>query len=196
MLLIQLRLAIYPLPIFKRHRLGWNKCCLITACTDIDYLGQRSYTSVQAIPFFIDCFEMRGTYVLLIEVNKSSNIQVGKRRNYKLEAGYYAYVGSALSNLDKRIERHLNTHKKLFWHIDYLLQFALVKEAIYVETNEKVECLVAQNLSKKLVSKLGFGCGDCNCSSHLFFNHDFNTLREAVLNSFNTINLIPSESVP
>lgn len=139
---------------------------------------------------------MRGIYVLLIEIGKSSDIQVGKRRNYHFEEGYYAYVGSALGNLEKRAARHLDTHKKLYWHIDYLLNMAIVREVIYAETNQKKECLIAQALSKKLASKSGFGCSDCNCSSHLFFCFDFDTLRETVLNSFNLLNLTPSEIAP
>lgn len=136
---------------------------------------------------------MRGIYVLLIEIGKSSNIQVGKRSSYHFEEGYYAYVGSALGNLEKRIARHLDRQKKLYWHIDYLLNLAIVRKVIYVETNQNKECLIAQTLSKKLASKSGFGCSDCSCSSHLFFSHDINTLRKIVLNSFNLLSLDPFE---
>lgn len=100
---------------------------------------------------------MRGIYVLLIEIGKSSDIQVGKQRNYHFEEGYYAYVGSALGSLEKRVARHLDTQKKLYWHIDYLLNMAIIREVIYAETNQKKECLIAQALSKKLASKSGFG---------------------------------------
>jgi Uri superfamily endonuclease len=136
---------------------------------------------------------MRGIYVLLIEIGESGDIQIGKRRKYHFEEGYYAYVGSALGNLDRRVARHLATQKRLFWHIDYLLNVAIAREVICAETNEKKECLVAQALSAKLASKAGFGCSDCNCSSHLFFGTDFDTLREAVLNSFSLLNLVTSE---
>ena len=139
---------------------------------------------------------MRGIYVLLIEIGKSSDIQVGKRRSYHFEEGYYAYVGSALGSLEKRVARHLNTQKKLHWHIDYLLNTAIVREVIYAETNQKEECLIARALSKRLVSKSDFGCSDCNCWSHLFYCHNFNMLRETVLNSFNLLSLAPSEFAP
>ncbi len=136
---------------------------------------------------------MRGIYVLLIEIGKSSDIQIGKRRNYHFEEGNYAYVGSALESLEKRVRRHLSAQKRIYWHIDYLLNMAMVREVIYAETNQKKECLIAQMLSEKLASKSGFGCSDCNCSSHLFFCHDFNTLRETVLNRFISSSLTPSE---
>jgi Uri superfamily endonuclease len=139
---------------------------------------------------------LKGIYVLLIEIGKSNDIQVGKRRNYHFDDGYYAYVGSALGSLEKRVARHLDTQKKLYWHIDYLLNMAVVREIIYAETNQKNECLIAQALSEKLASKSGFGCSDCNCSSHLFFCHDFDTLREIVLNSFYLLNLTPSKISP
>jgi Uri superfamily endonuclease len=139
---------------------------------------------------------MRGIYVLLIEVGKPCDIQVGKRRNYHFDEGYYAYVGSALGSLEKRVARHLDTRKKLYWHIDYLLNMAVVRGVIYAETNQKKECLMAQALSKTLVSKSGFGCSDCNCPSHLFSHRNLVRLRETVLNSFNLLNLIPSEIVP
>lgn len=139
---------------------------------------------------------MRGIYVLLIKIGRPCDIRVGKRRNYHFEKGYYAYVGSALGSLEKRVARHLDTRKKLYWHIDYLLTVAVVREVIYAETNQKKECLIAQLLSKTLVSKSGFGCSDCNCSSHLFSCHDLVTLRETVLNNFNLLNLIPSGISP
>jgi Uri superfamily endonuclease len=139
---------------------------------------------------------MRGIYVLLIEIGKSSDIQVGKRRNYHFEEGYYAYVGSALGSLEKRVARHLGTRKKIYWHIDYLLNMATVREVIYAETDQKKECIIAQALSEKLASKSGFGCSDCSCSSHLFFCHDFDTLRETVLNTLNLLGLAPSEMAP
>jgi Uri superfamily endonuclease len=139
---------------------------------------------------------MRGTYVLLIEIGKLGDIRVGKRRSYHFEAGYYAYVGSALSNLENRVARHLDTQKKLHWHIDYLLTMATVREVIYAETSQKKECFIAQALSQELASKSGFGCSDCSCPSHLFFCHDFDILRQTVFKSFNLLNLNPLEMAP
>ena len=64
---------------------------------------------------------MLGTYVLLIELATAATIQVGRLGMLAFAKGYYAYVGSALGGLEQRIDRHLRTEKKLFWHIDYLL---------------------------------------------------------------------------
>ena len=136
---------------------------------------------------------MKGLYVLLVEIDKLYNIQVGRRWNCLFEEGYYAYVGSALGNLEKRVARHLSAQKKLHWHIDYLLNWSTVREVIYSETSQKKECLIAQALSEKLASKSGFGCSDCHCSSHLFFCRNYDKLRRQVLDSFNLLNLTPSD---
>ncbi|MDZ4245940.1 MAG: DUF123 domain-containing protein, partial [Dehalococcoidia bacterium] len=68
---------------------------------------------------------MAGIYIVLAELTKPLDLQVRSGRIFYLEQGFYAYVGSALSGLDKRIGRHLKTRKKLFWHIDYLLDRAV-----------------------------------------------------------------------
>jgi Uri superfamily endonuclease len=78
----------------------------------------------------------------------------------------------------------VSRRKKLHWHIDYLLNVAMVRAVIYAETSQKKECLVAQVLSQKLASQPNFGCSDCNCLSHLFFCQDFKDLDETVLDSF------------
>ena len=103
---------------------------------------------------------MKGTYTLLIELNKPVDIPIGKLGNYHFEAGYYAYIGSALNNLEKRVERHSNAEKKLHWHTDYLLNHAKVQQVIYGETDKKLECSIAKELIKTLEPIPGFGCSD------------------------------------
>jgi Uri superfamily endonuclease len=145
-------------------------------------LDYRSVTMHQSIS---------GIYVVIAELPKATDIQIGRRRKDHFEAGFYGYVGSALSGLEKRLARHLGNRKRLHWHIDYLLNVAMVRAVIYAETSQKKECMVAQALSRKLASQPNFGCSDCNCSSHLFFCQDFKDLDEAVLDSFKLLNLNP-----
>jgi Uri superfamily endonuclease len=111
---------------------------------------------------------MKGSYVLIINLENDKNIQVGKLGKIFFKKGYYAYVGSALNNLDKRIERHLRKQKKFHWHIDYLLAHSVIIDVYYKETNKKDECEKA-NIFTKLLSIEGFGCSDCKCKSHLFY---------------------------
>jgi len=120
----------------------------------------------------------KGTYVLLIELPKSMNIQVGKLGRIKFPAGFYAYVGSALNGLEARIARHLRTEKKPYWHIDYLLAHAMVKKIFYIEGSEKKECDIAKNLAAHFNSIKGFGSSDCDCESHLFYSADKRKLKE------------------
>ena len=138
---------------------------------------------------------MTGIYIILAELGEARDVQVGRWRKDHFDKGFYGYVGSALGGLDKRVARHLDTRKKLYWHIDYLLNLATVRAVVYAETSEKKECLIALALSRKLASKPDFGCSDCSCPSHLFFCQDFEILRNTVLDSFKLLNLKPSEVV-
>lgn len=121
---------------------------------------------------------MKGAYVLIINLNKDSTIQIGKLGRVKFEKGLYAYVGSALNNLEKRIKRHLKLVKRkrgnVRWHIDYLLvdpNVDIVK-TIHIESDRKIECKISQSLEKIAMKTIsGFGSSDCNkgCKGHLHF---------------------------
>jgi len=132
---------------------------------------------------------MTGIYVILIELDRAKEILVGKKGQIYFQKGFYGYVGSALSGLERRLSRHLTSTKKLHWHIDYLLTFAEIRSIICAETIERKECLAAQMLSQKLPSVAGFGCSDCNCSSHLFFCQNLKALELSVLDVFNRLGL-------
>ena len=112
---------------------------------------------------------MKGSYVLLIKITNDQNIKIGKLGRIFFKKGFYAYVGSAMNSLDARIARHLRPEKKLHWHIDYLLKTAEINKIFYKETNEKIECYIANKFSGKLENIQGFGCSDCKCTSHLFY---------------------------
>ncbi len=111
---------------------------------------------------------MKGTYCLLINVKKDSKIKIGKLGRLNFKKGYYVYVGSALSSLDKRIERHLSNNKKKHWHIDYLLmnKNSEIKKIFYKKA--KKECEFANQIKKFGIGIKNFGGSDCKCGSHLF----------------------------
>ena len=113
---------------------------------------------------------MKGTYCLLIKIEKPSNIKVGKLGLIKFGKGNYVYVGSALNNLEKRINRHLKPRKKKFWHIDYLLENknVKIKDVFYKKSAKKEECKIAREIAKHSEPIKNFGSSDCNCESHLF----------------------------
>jgi len=136
---------------------------------------------------------MIGTYVLIIENHAETEIEIGKKGSIKFKRGCYAYVGSALSGLERRIGRHLRAigeAKKVHWHIDYFLASPTVeiKEVVVAETDVRKECEIAVKMDMHLDSIPHFGCTDCSCPSHLFFSTSLTELKEHVYNSFQSIN--------
>jgi Uri superfamily endonuclease len=131
---------------------------------------------------------LKGIYVLIIRVCKDISVNTGALGRRALAKGFYAYVGSAQTNLEKRVKRHLRREKHLFWHIDYLLNSdqAEILEVLYKETGKTQECGVANALREKGKPIAGFGCSDCRCRSHLFRISDYKFL----LNSMKPLNLL------
>ena len=112
---------------------------------------------------------MKGSYLLLLELPEDKPITIGKHGPITFPHGFYIYVGSALNGINQRIQRHLRTRKKKHWHIDYLLEHATVVEIFYKENKKREECTIAQCFHNSCTSIPGFGCSDCTCSSHLFY---------------------------
>ena len=115
-----------------------------------------------------------GVYSLLIELKKDQKMEIGKLGKFYFPKGFYIYTGSAMNNLEKRIERHLRKNKKKFWHIDFFLanDFAKVISILKVKTKKKIECKLNKTILSKLNGKIlvnKFGSSDCNCKSHLIY---------------------------
>jgi len=134
---------------------------------------------------------MKGVYTLLIELDVATEIKTIGRK-FTLKTGFYAYVGSALNNLEARIARHLSHDKKRHWHIDYFLEHAQVKTVISAQTEMKVECQIARRFTG-IENVPGFGCGDCNCPSHLFYSKNKNSLRDKTVAAYTHLGLDQSE---
>ena len=134
---------------------------------------------------------MKGIYILLIELDRPEVIRIGNTRNIELQEGFYGYVGSALSGLERRLGRHLSSRKRLHWHIDHLLTTARVRKIICAETSKRKECTSAQMLSQRLPGIAGFGCSDCKCRSHLFYCQNLYTLDTTVFDALNNLGLNP-----
>jgi Uri superfamily endonuclease len=130
-----------------------------------------------------------GVYCLIINLKEKSCIQIGKKGKILFEEGCYVYVGSALNSLPARIMRHLRQEKKLHWHIDYLLKNAdsEIVDVIFTLTTQRLECQVADELSKQGIGVKKFGCSDCNCHSHLFYFNECSEADEACQNTFSVL---------
>lgn len=112
---------------------------------------------------------MKGSYVLITFLHKNKKIKINKKIiNFK--KGYYCYVGSALPNLEKRIERHLSKKKKKHWHIDYFLEYGKIIDVLKIKSNKKIECEISKRVEKISVGSIkGFGSSDCGCESHFYY---------------------------
>lgn len=112
----------------------------------------------------------KGCYIFILRLEENRVIRVGSFGERPFQAGWYAYVGSALGGLKGRLSRHLRQEKKLRWHIDYLLQAAPVQDIIIVETPERVECSLAAIVGELFPVIPKFGSSDCRCGGHLFYS--------------------------
>ena len=123
---------------------------------------------------------MKGIYVLIVQVSNDVTVHVGALGELIFEEGLYSYVGSAQSNLEERVRRHLGNEKRKFWHIDYLLANpeAKVLRVFYKEADKIEECAVARVIGERGRGVVGFGASDCNCRSHLFRIKDFGFLKK------------------
>ena len=107
------------------------------------------------------------TYQLDIVLVVPTRLSIGQLGVFDFPAGHYIYTGSARSNIESRIARHLRHEKKLKWHIDYLLcspHASIGKVTRYAESECKINL---QTMGVILVK--GFGSSDCHadCGSHL-----------------------------
>jgi len=125
-----------------------------------------------------------GIYQLFFHLCRPLRINVGRLGCFTFPPGVYAYTGSAKRNLEARLRRHASPHKKLRWHIDYLLaeadadrinsplaESAIVNIALYA-WECGAECRWNQWLQRHaggrpIIDK--FGASDCRsaCRSHL-----------------------------
>lgn len=131
---------------------------------------------------------MKGCYCLIIELDETSEIEIGKKLGkIRFRKGYYVYVGSAMNSLESRIRRHLSHAKKLHWHIDYFLKSGEITEIVYNQSARKIECELSQCLASKSVGIEDFGCSDCTCESHLYYFESKKEAIESVKESYDSI---------
>jgi sugar fermentation stimulation protein A len=115
---------------------------------------------------------MRGTYCLVSRLESDEKIAIG-RKEHGFSRGYYVYVGSAMNNLEKRIERHRSGRKKLRWHIDYFLQRAKITGVETIISDRRLECELSRAVKRLADGEpmKGFGSSDCRsgCATHLYY---------------------------
>jgi len=104
---------------------------------------------------------------------------VGSLGSLKFNSGLYAYIGSAQNSLEKRVIRHLRRDKRIFWHIDYLLnsERAEILEIFCKNAPKERECETAKAIMGFGEPVIGFGSSDCGCRSHLVKLGDYEGLK-------------------
>ena len=113
--------------------------------------------------------EDRGSYLLILKLHEDQHLPIGTSRRALFKKGFYIYVGSAMTNLTARMERHRHIRKKHHWHIDWLRDRAEFQSVLAIRASVRLECDIAGALSGiSDWSIRGFGCTDCSCGSHLF----------------------------
>jgi len=113
----------------------------------------------------------RGSYLLVLQLERQKLIEVGRLGKFMFQKGYYIYVGSAMSNLRARVKRHRQKRKKMHWHIDYLTHVTDGFLSILIRSSQRQECEIARSLSSIMKSGFShFGSSDCKCLTHLFWS--------------------------
>lgn len=121
-----------------------------------------------------------GVYLMVMHLDRELDLEIGSKGMMHFRPGYYIYVGSAKTNLAKRIERHKRKRKQMHWHLDYFRGHCDMIAGLPIRTSGRlsmqgpddevsVECALAdaiRNVTEWDVPK--FGSSDCDCKSHLF----------------------------
>ncbi|MDR3276332.1 MAG: DNA/RNA nuclease SfsA [Treponema sp.] len=112
-----------------------------------------------------------GNYLLVLELPKAQQVEVGALGSIGFKQGWYVYTGSARKNLARRLARHLRKlRKQKHWHIDYLTPFTGRMKALPIMSYRNLECELARELAALGGAPVaGFGCSDCGCFSHLYY---------------------------
>lgn len=123
-----------------------------------------------------------GSYRIFLLLKKQIRLKVGALGSHTFLPGIYVYTGSAMNNLEKRVERHKSRSKVKHWHIDYLTtnrHFKIIKIETFPST-EHEECdknadMLA--LPNAEIPVPHFGSSDCSrCPAHLVYFKTMPTL--------------------
>ncbi len=115
-----------------------------------------------------------GTYVLLLQLDKSMDIRVGRRGRFKVPRGWYLYVGSArgAGGLRPRVRHHWQSPARPHWHIDFLRRVARPVQVMWRIGIARRECEWAATIAARREARMiafKFGASDCNCPTHLYY---------------------------
>ncbi len=114
----------------------------------------------------------KGTYILVLNLDKNKEICIGKLGKFLFEKGLYFYVGSARGGFLKRVVRYFGKIEKKKWHIDYLLEYAEPFGIFFFDEFYK-EVDVAKRMENLYhLYVRGFGSSDTQSKTHLFYTKE------------------------
>ncbi|KDE59886.1 endonuclease III [Halostagnicola sp. A56] len=141
---------------------------------------------------------MRGTYVLVLSLERPTTLEVGSLGPIAFDAGTYAYVGSAFGpggfcRVDRHAELARGERETRHWHVDYLLGCpdATLESPVFFP-DERRECELARSIPGDRFR--GFGSSDCECAGHLIDAPSDRDVLEALLESGGCLEAPSSES--
>jgi Uri superfamily endonuclease len=118
-----------------------------------------------------------GAYILILELQRSTELQVGSLGLFHLKNGAYLYIGSAKRGLLGRVERHKRLARlkrgPTQWHIDAFLKNPRVVLKKTLTLQNAHECVISKIIALSEGSEVpvpGFGASDCRrrCTSHFY----------------------------
>ncbi len=143
----------------------------------------------------IDVPAYKGSYILLIKLDKDNVMEIGRSGPHNFQRGWYIYVGSAQGSggVRARLKTHLGVNKNRHWHIDWLLRHAKIVRTYYLIGTKNRECVWSQAIANSpyiTVPVKRFGASDCvnKCPAHLF--------RIAITINVNDIDIIIRNYIP
>jgi Uri superfamily endonuclease len=124
-------------------------------------------------------------YTLVLWLGRAREIEVGSLGIVQFVEGYYSYTGSARGPGGlKRLERHkrvlLGDSSVRRWHIDYLLPYTSLVDAVVTRTSDDLECRIAKRIGSELTVVPHFGSTDCRCPGHLHFSISLDQIQDVV----------------
>lgn len=112
-----------------------------------------------------------GGYILLIQIDRHTTINVGSLGLLSVEPGYYIYVGSAMKGLTARLARHVRRQKTMRWHIDYLRKISVGIRTFPIRSPTRIELPLASDIGQIYKPCFpGFGSSDSVLHTHLFYS--------------------------
>lgn len=111
-----------------------------------------------------------GTYIVVLWLNATCELTIGRLGPIRFPRGYYIYVGSAKRGLAARLHRHIHGAATRHWHLDYLRPHARALAWCAFADDHYPECGLARDLLA-LSQEVGirFGASDCSCPTHLLY---------------------------